>query len=108
MHLWFPSYDADLAKFSPGLIRDLEHIKAAAAQGVHRVDYGKGMTGQKEYLMSAASQVAVGSVDLRPLAGTVRRQLRRAYQWARNSPLRGPARVPARILYRVREWFAFR
>ena len=47
-----------LAKFSPGLIRDLEHIKAAAAQGIRRVDYGKGMTGQKEYLMSAASQVA--------------------------------------------------
>ena len=107
LHMWFPSYDADLAKYSPGLIHDLELIKAAAAAGIHRVDYGKGLTGQKEYLMSAATQVAVGSIDSRRLAGPLRRQWRRVYQWARQSPLRVPARVPARILYRVREWFAF-
>ena len=108
LHMWFPSYDPRFAKYSPGLIHDLELIKAAAARGVQRVDYGKGMTGQKEYLMSAATQVAVGSMDLRLLAGPVRRQWHFLYQWARESPLRKPARVPARILYRVREWFAFR
>ena len=106
--MWFPSYDIRLARFSPGLIHDLEFIRAAAARGIRRIDYGKGMTDQKEYFMSSASQVAVGSIDLRPLTRTVRRQWRRVYQWARESPLRRPARVPAKILYRVREWFAFR
>ena len=107
-HMWFPSYDIRLARFSPGLIHDLEFIRAAAARGIRRIDYGKGMTDQKEYFMSSASQVAVGSIDLRPLTRTVRRQWRRVYQWSRESPLRRPARVPAKILYRVREWFAFR
>ena len=68
LHLWFPSYDIAWAKFSPGLIRDLELLQAAAARGIRRVDYGKGMTEQKKYFMSGASRVAEGSVDLRPLS----------------------------------------
>jgi CelD/BcsL family acetyltransferase involved in cellulose biosynthesis len=107
-HFWFPAYDVGFAKYSPGLIRDLEITKLVAAAGFHRADYGKGLTDQKTYFMSAASQVAVGSVDLRLLAGPVRRQWQRAYSWARQSPLRAPARVPARVLYRIREWLAFR
>jgi CelD/BcsL family acetyltransferase involved in cellulose biosynthesis len=108
LHLWFPSYDTAWAKFSPGLIRDLELLRAAAARGVRRVDYGKGMTEQKQYFMSGASRVAEGSVDLRPLSKMMRRQWRRAYEVARHSPLRAPARAPARVLYRLREWLAFR
>lgn len=108
LHHWFPSYDVSLAKTSPGSLCDLETMKLAAERGIHRIDFGKGRTESKESFKSGAIQVAVGSVDLRPLTRVVRRQWQRAYDWARTSPLRRPARVPARILYRVREWFSFR
>ncbi|HZZ30148.1 MAG TPA: GNAT family N-acetyltransferase [Pirellulales bacterium] len=106
-HYWFPSYATEFAKFSPGMVRDLEFIKSLAAMGCRRLDFGKGMDQHKQYFMSGASQVAVGSVDLRPVRGIAQRQWHRAYAWARRSPLRKPARVPARVLYRIREWFAF-
>ncbi len=108
MHYWYPTYDTDFGKLSPGVIRDLELIKAAASQGIWRIDLGKGINLHKERFMSAAIQVAVGSVDLRPVMRMVQRQWHRAYQWARGTPLRRPARVPARILYRVHEWYASR
>ena len=39
LHLWFPSYDADLAKFSPGLIHDLElhQGRGRAGNSPHRL-----------------------------------------------------------------------
>jgi hypothetical protein len=52
-------------------------------------------------------QVAVGSVDLRLLSAFASRQRHRAYVWAHRASLRRPARIPARALYRIREWFAF-
>ncbi len=107
LHFWFPSYDPAFAKFSPGAVRDLELMKFLAARGGRRLDFGKGMDQHKKYFMSEASQVAVGSVDLRSLARTVRREWHRVYQWARESSLRRPARVPARVLYHIREWLAF-
>ena len=103
LHFWFPSYDPAFAKFSPGGVRDLELMKFLAANGAWRLDFGKGMDQHKSYFMSAASQVAVGSVDLRPLTRTERREWHRACKLARESPLRRPARV----LYRIREWLAF-
>ena len=108
LHEWFPVYDPELANYSVGKIRDVETYKAASLLGIRRIDFGKGINEQKDYFMSGATQVAVGSVDLRPVTRVLRRQWQRAYDWARRSPLRRPARVPARVLYRVREWFAFR
>ena len=73
------------------------------ANTLHRADFGKGMTDSKEYLMCGASQVAVGSVELRPLMRILQRPWNRAYQWARNSPLRKPG---ARALNRLRALLA--
>jgi CelD/BcsL family acetyltransferase involved in cellulose biosynthesis len=108
LHLWFPSYDLDVARASPGAIRDVELMKCAQSMGIERFDFGKGMTDSKEYFMSGMVQVATGCVDRRWATGTLRRQWHRAHDWARATPLRRPARVPARVLYRIREWFAFR
>jgi CelD/BcsL family acetyltransferase involved in cellulose biosynthesis len=105
LHYWFIGYDPAFSKFSPGLIRDLKLMEAAASLGIRRLDFGKGMTDMKQYLMCGASQVAVGSVDLRPLVRILQRPWHLAYQWARNSPLRRPG---ARALYHLREWLTSR
>ena len=108
LHLWFPAHDPAFARASPGTIRDLELIRAMPALGIERFDFGKGMTESKEYFMCGAAQVAMGSVDRRVVKGALRRQWDRAYRWARTTPLRRPARLPARALYRFREWLSFR
>ncbi|MFN3515482.1 MAG: GNAT family N-acetyltransferase [Phenylobacterium sp.] len=39
-HLWFPVYDPDFARYSPGALMTLETMRAAAADGVRLVDFG--------------------------------------------------------------------
>lgn len=39
-HLWFPVYDPDFAKYSPGALMTLETLRAAAEQGIRTVDFG--------------------------------------------------------------------
>ena len=52
-------------------------------------------------VFGCASQVAVGSVDLRPLFRILQRPWHRAYQWARNSPILMPLvrTTPAKSLF---------
>jgi hypothetical protein len=71
--------------------------------GIQRVDLGKGPEQYKLRLMSGAIDMAEGSVDFRPVAGMVRRNWRRAYEWARRSPLRRPLLGPGRVLRRMVE-----
>lgn len=107
LHHWFPAYDTAFAPFSPGMIRDLLMLEHSAAQGIQRVDFGKGMNDLKAYFMTGSVRVAVGSTDLRPLSRFAQQQWHRAHSWARSTWIRRPARVPARVLYRFREWLAF-
>ncbi|HEV8293552.1 MAG TPA: GNAT family N-acetyltransferase, partial [Tepidisphaeraceae bacterium] len=41
-HYWFPSYDHEFAKFSPGLLLLLKMAESAPAIGINRFDLGKG------------------------------------------------------------------
>jgi len=105
---WFPSYDRQYQKYSPGLILWIELAKAGAADGIQRIDMGKAEEGYKSKLMSGVVPVAEGSVDLRPISRTLRNTYRHTYDWLRSSRLRTPLRLPAAAVYRLREWTAFR
>ncbi len=108
LHWWFPSYDWELARYSPGRVLLVQLIKTAAASGIRTIDLGRGVAPYKARAMSSAVRVAEGSVDLRPLARRLRHGWANTKDWIRSSPIYGPTRVPARILYQVREWMAFR
>jgi CelD/BcsL family acetyltransferase involved in cellulose biosynthesis len=108
LHSWFSAYRPDFAPLSPGLIFWLELAKACPTIGIRRIDLGKGPEEYKTHLMSAAVDVAEGSMDLRLVAGTVRRNWHRAYRWARQSPLRRPLLAPGRALRRLVESRSFR
>ena len=108
LHTWFSAYRAEFAKLSPGLIFWLELAKAWPAMGIRRVDLGKGPEEYKTHMMSGATDVAEGSVDLRPVTGMMRRQWHRAYRWAHQSPLRKPFLTPGRILRTMVESRSFR
>jgi CelD/BcsL family acetyltransferase involved in cellulose biosynthesis len=75
-HYWFPAYDRQFAKYSPGLILLLKMAEHARQFGLNRIDLGTGLTLYKQRLMNASVSVAEGSVE-RPSWLWVKRGVRR-------------------------------
>jgi CelD/BcsL family acetyltransferase involved in cellulose biosynthesis len=62
-HYWFPAYDRELAKYSPGLLLLLKMAQNAPALGLRTIDLGTGISLYKQRLMNAAIPVAEGSIE---------------------------------------------
>jgi len=107
MHWWFPAYDRELGRYSPGLALLYTMAQQAADQGITRIDLGKGDEDYKFKMATHIDQVADGCVDVVGSRMLLRRSWRVAREWVRNSPLRSTARIPYRMLKRVRDWFKF-
>ncbi|MFC7012748.1 GNAT family N-acetyltransferase [Streptomyces viridiviolaceus] len=103
---WFPAYDPDFAKYSPGLVLHLRMAEAAAAEGIGMLDMGRGAAEYKDSLKTGELPVYEGAVT-RPGAGAAlhwlsREPARRAHSFVRQRPrlasvaartLRGAARL---------------
>jgi CelD/BcsL family acetyltransferase involved in cellulose biosynthesis len=77
---WFPTYDSRFGAYSPGLLLHLDMAQAAAAEGISRIDLGRGAKDYKEWLKSYDLVVAEGRVRrASPVA---------AVHWARRVPVR--------------------
>jgi CelD/BcsL family acetyltransferase involved in cellulose biosynthesis len=101
LHVWFPAYNLEHARHSPGLILLVEMARAAAARGIRRIDFGKGPERYKSELMNGAAMVAEGALDTRPVQRLARFAWHGAKQWVRSSPQRA---VLARPLEWSRRW----
>jgi CelD/BcsL family acetyltransferase involved in cellulose biosynthesis len=73
---WFPAYDPDASRHSPGLVLLLMIIEAACAAGVDRLDLGVGEEEYKRRLMTGELQVAEGWFE-RPSPIALIRRLRK-------------------------------
>jgi CelD/BcsL family acetyltransferase involved in cellulose biosynthesis len=82
---WFPAYDPELARYSPGLSLHLKMAEAAAGAGVHQLDLGKGDEPYKQSLKTGDLMVGEGWVR-RPSLGAV-------VQGARRTPSRSVSKV---------------
>jgi CelD/BcsL family acetyltransferase involved in cellulose biosynthesis len=87
---WFPSYDPELSRYSPGLISVLSTAEAAAADGITKIDLGKGREDYKTSLKNYDDVVARGVAE-RPVAATIWYRLhevprRTAYDLVERSP----------------------
>ena len=87
-HYWFPAYDREFARYSPGLILLLKMAQCAEPLGLRCIDIGTGITLYKRRLMNSSVAVAEGKLE-RPSCRTF---LRRAYY--RLKPLLCLARRP--------------
>jgi len=108
LHSWFPAYDTELRRFSPGMIHQFELARAAAADGVRRIDLGKGDEEYKLRLMSGAVPLIEGSVAVTARTRLLRGGWYRARDWAKTSRFAGPVRTAARVTRPLREWLSFR
>ncbi|MGW6567314.1 GNAT family N-acetyltransferase [Streptomyces sp. NPDC054975] len=77
---WFPSYDPEFAKFSPGLVLHLRMAEAAAAAGIGLLDLGRGDAEYKDALKTGELTVYEGSVT--------RPGLRAGLHWLSHEPAR--------------------
>ncbi len=73
---WFPAYDTELARYSPGLLHLIALARLAAEDGVRTFDLGAGEAGYKETLKSHDAQVARGVVRRPSVVAAVRRAQR--------------------------------
>lgn len=62
---WFPAYDPDYARYSPGLLLHLRMAEAAAADGIAHLDLGRGKKRYKDSLKTRELAVSEGWVALR-------------------------------------------
>jgi CelD/BcsL family acetyltransferase involved in cellulose biosynthesis len=76
-HYWFPAYDRQFARFSPGLILLLKMAQHAEEQGLRCIDLGTGLSLYKRRLMNSSVSVAEGSVE-RPSCLLFARSLKRS------------------------------
>ncbi|WP_442816406.1 GNAT family N-acetyltransferase [Streptomyces sp. NBC_01233] len=81
---WFPAYDRNFAKFSPGLVLHLRMIEAAAAAGIEMLDLGRGDAAYKDSLKTRELMVHEGAL-LRPRPGA-------AVHWLSREPSRAVRR----------------
>jgi CelD/BcsL family acetyltransferase involved in cellulose biosynthesis len=70
-HLWFPIYDPEYAKFSPGALMTLASLEALAGLGVKHVDFGPEGEDYKKFFADPAGRVVEGEIRVgaRPLGG---------------------------------------
>ncbi|MET8574104.1 GNAT family N-acetyltransferase [Streptomyces sp. NPDC005012] len=87
---WFPAYEPELAKYSPGLVLHLRMAEAAAAAGIGLLDMGRGAAEYKDALRTGELRVHEGTV-IRPGVGAALHWLghepaRRAHGFVRDRP----------------------
>jgi CelD/BcsL family acetyltransferase involved in cellulose biosynthesis len=102
VHWWFTSYNFDFARYSPGVLNMIEDMKAAASQGIRRIDFGPGPEQYKYRMMSGATKVGEGTADVRRSAAIIRRAWWSAKNRIRTSSLAAPARAFSQKVRRVR------
>ena len=87
---WFPSYEPEFSKYSPGLVLHLRMAEAAAAEGVGLLDLGRGAAEYKDSLRTGELPVYEGAWT-RPGVGAAlhwlsREPSRRAHHFVRRRP----------------------
>ncbi len=76
-HYWFPAYNPQFAKYSPGLLLLLRMAEHAPRIGLRTIDLGTGLTLYKQRLMNASISVAEGSIERPSWISLIRRVRRR-------------------------------
>ena len=97
-HYWWPAYNPDFARYSPGIILLLRMAQTAGSLGVATIDLGKGGQPYKQRLKSASAPLAEGTVELLSLSTLPRKISRNSRNFIRKKPmLLNCARAVARL-----------
>lgn len=107
LHCWLTAYNHEFAKYSPGTQLMLELVRAAGADGVTRIDLGKGEETYKRDLMTGATGIAHGCVAMRPGVAAAHRFWHQSKQWIKGTSLHRSVSGPWRAFRRLRDQVFF-
>lgn len=97
-HYWWPAYNPDFARYSPGVGLLLEMARSARPLGVETIDLGKGGQPYKQRLKNASVSLAEGTVELLSFSTLPRKLRRNSEDFIRGRPrLLNCARAVARF-----------
>lgn len=88
LHSWFPAYDPEFARYSPGMILLLEMARLGIEDGITRIDLGKGTENYKRKLGNASIPLAEGSIINSSMIRAFRNGWRQTRQWMRETGAR--------------------
>jgi CelD/BcsL family acetyltransferase involved in cellulose biosynthesis len=108
LHWWFPAYDSEFARFSPGIILLFRLAEELDRVGIRNIDLGKGDERYKQSVMSHAVEVHQGAVELPSLAANARRLRRLASATSAGGGLAAALRLPLRVIRRIERAQRFR
>jgi CelD/BcsL family acetyltransferase involved in cellulose biosynthesis len=98
LHGWFPAFNEQFARYSPGLVFWVRLMQEAEQMGVRRIEWGRGDARYKDSLGNGCSWLGEGAIDLRPVARLVHRGNCIAWNWFNSTPLKGPLQHVVRLL----------
>lgn len=108
VHWWFPAYDSELSRYSPGLIMIMMGAQHFANRGCTRIDLGKGDEPYKSSITSDAMKVAEGTLDTGGFTRMMRDGKQSVLEIMRRIPGRALFRKPAMLLSNFRDHYDFR
>jgi CelD/BcsL family acetyltransferase involved in cellulose biosynthesis len=108
LHSWFPAYDREYARYSPGMQLNMEILRAAPSLGITRFDLGKGKEDYKRTLQTGAVQVSEGAVDRSPFKTGARSAWWAMRNRLQASPMRKVLKYPASKVSHFCGWLALR
>jgi CelD/BcsL family acetyltransferase involved in cellulose biosynthesis len=101
LHSWFPAYDPDFVKLTPGNALLIEMLKAGAEAGVQEVHMGPGEGRQKQAMGSFQEGLATGCITQPGLVGWARQLAGRIEKTAEPLPLGPLARAPGKAFRKI-------
>jgi CelD/BcsL family acetyltransferase involved in cellulose biosynthesis len=87
LHWWFPTYDPEFSRLSPGWLLLRAVIDAAPELGLARIDLGRGIDDYKRRAMTGHQLVCQGAVIRNPLRRGVVLARRRLLEAIKSSPV---------------------
>lgn len=100
-HQWFPAFDRDYFRFSPGVLLLLKMAALAPSLGITTIDMGWGDSEDKQRLCDGAVQIAIGRVEHASPAAGIRRVRRATEGLFQRLPLGPLSEVPRKAFYRI-------
>jgi CelD/BcsL family acetyltransferase involved in cellulose biosynthesis len=104
-HYWFPAYDPEFAKYSPGLLLLLRMIERASFSGVTILDLGLGGSPYKQRFMNCSIPLGSGAVERLSAVTIVQTASRILKDAVRNSRFADPARRLYKLVNLKRVFF---
>ena len=101
-HYWFPAYDVDFSRYSPGLVLILNFAASSEALGVRSIDLGAGAQPYKLRLATRANLLSAGSLQLSNWFSLTRNVQRNLIDYARKAPLADSGRALLRAARALR------